>query len=147
MCANCQSLQDLHCCDLWCCVHWPAVCGCPQLHQGPSCCQPYCGHPQSHPSDRQLFSRGGEARKGDTSHHYAIRIVPKFPHALHPLLCHTLPLFLPQTQGEVELSEVHFSYPTRPEVEVLKGLSLNVQQGQTLALVGPVGVARVQWCL
>ena len=37
---------------------------------------------------------------------------------------------------------MHFSYPTRPEVEVLKGLSLSVQQGKTLALVGPSGCGK-----
>ena len=56
--------------------------------------------------------------------------------------CHTLPLFLPQALGEVEFSNVHFSYPARPEVEVLKGLSLSVQQGKTLALVGPSGCGK-----
>ena len=44
--------------------------------------------------------------------------------------------------GEVEVSEVHFSYPARPEVEVLKGLSVSVQQGKTLALVGPSGCGK-----
>ncbi len=37
---------------------------------------------------------------------------------------------------------MHFSYPTRPEVEVLKGLNVSVQQGQTLALVGPSGCGK-----
>ena len=45
-------------------------------------------------------------------------------------------------QGAISVREVHFSYPTRPTVEVLEGLSLSVQPGQTLALVGPSGCGK-----
>ncbi|XP_078466381.1 ATP-dependent translocase ABCB1-like isoform X1 [Lampetra planeri] len=41
--------------------------------------------------------------------------------------------------GELQLSGVHFRYPTRPHAEVLRGVSLRVSPGQTLALVGPSG--------
>uniref|UniRef100_S4R996 Uncharacterized protein n=1 Tax=Petromyzon marinus TaxID=7757 RepID=S4R996_PETMA len=41
--------------------------------------------------------------------------------------------------GELQLSGVHFRYPTRPHAEVLRGVSLRVAPGQTLALVGPSG--------
>lgn len=38
----------------------------------------------------------------------------------------------------IELEDVHFEYPSRPDIEVFKGLNLKVRNGETLALVGPV---------
>jgi ATP-binding cassette subfamily B (MDR/TAP) protein 1 len=40
-------------------------------------------------------------------------------------------------RGEIELKDVHFSYPTRPDEPVHRGLSLQVPAGKTVALVGP----------
>ena len=40
------------------------------------------------------------------------------------------------------VKSVHFSYPTRPDVPVLQGLSVSVKPGQTLALVGPSGCGK-----
>ena len=34
---------------------------------------------------------------------------------------------------------VHFAYPTRPQKKVMKNFSLNINRGQTIALVGPSG--------
>ena len=42
-------------------------------------------------------------------------------------------------RGEVEFSEVRFRYPSRPEIEVIKGISFSVQPGEKIALVGPSG--------
>lgn len=42
-------------------------------------------------------------------------------------------------EGLIEFSEVHFSYPTRPEQPVLRGLSLSVKPGQYIAFVGGSG--------
>ena len=41
--------------------------------------------------------------------------------------------------GRVEFSGVSFAYPTRPDVVVLKDLSLTVEPEQTVALVGESG--------
>lgn len=45
----------------------------------------------------------------------------------------------PPLRGEVEFRNVHFRYSSRPEVEVLKGISFAVQPGEKVALVGPSG--------
>jgi ATP-binding cassette subfamily B (MDR/TAP) protein 1 len=47
-------------------------------------------------------------------------------------------------EGTVEFRDVHFRYPTRPDVPVLRGLNLTVRPGQYIALVGPSGKSRSQ---
>ncbi|EQC39771.1 hypothetical protein SDRG_03197 [Saprolegnia diclina VS20] len=45
----------------------------------------------------------------------------------------------PYCNGKVEARDLVFSYPTRPEDVVLRGYSLTIEQGQTVALVGSSG--------
>lgn len=45
-------------------------------------------------------------------------------------------------EGSIELRDVHFRYPTRPEVPVLRGLNLTVKAGQYVALVGASGCGK-----
>ncbi|XP_028833451.1 ATP-dependent translocase ABCB1 [Denticeps clupeoides] len=45
-------------------------------------------------------------------------------------------------EGNVRFEDVHFRYPSRPEVPVLLGLRLKVRKGQTLALVGSSGCGK-----
>jgi ATP-binding cassette subfamily B (MDR/TAP) protein 1 len=42
-------------------------------------------------------------------------------------------------QGHIRFQDVHFRYPTRPGVRVLRGVSLHVEQGSYIALVGASG--------
>ena len=47
-----------------------------------------------------------------------------------------------KVSGAVALDTVHFSYPSRPDVPVLQGLSVNLEPGKSLALVGPSGCGK-----
>lgn len=44
--------------------------------------------------------------------------------------------------GNVKAEGVHFEYPTRPNVKVLRGLSLSALKGQSIALVGASGCGK-----
>ena len=44
--------------------------------------------------------------------------------------------------GTVQLRSVRFRYPTRPDIKVLRGVTLTVQKGQKLALVGSSGCGK-----
>lgn len=46
---------------------------------------------------------------------------------------------LEDIQGEIELKEVYFSYPARPEELIFNGFSLHIPSGTTAALVGQSG--------
>lgn len=50
-----------------------------------------------------------------------------------------LGLELESVAGQVELKNVDFSYPSRPEVRILSNFSLTVPAGKTIALVGSSG--------
>jgi ATP-binding cassette subfamily B protein len=53
------------------------------------------------------------------------------------------PLSLPlPARGEVEFSDVRFSYPTRSGVSALNGVSFAVRQGEKVAIVGPSGAGK-----
>lgn len=41
--------------------------------------------------------------------------------------------------GDIIYKDVHFSYPTRKEMEILKGVNLHIKEGQKIALVGQSG--------
>ncbi|XP_069585917.1 ATP-dependent translocase ABCB1-like isoform X3 [Ranitomeya imitator] len=44
--------------------------------------------------------------------------------------------------GDIEFKNIHFAYPSRPDVQVLLGLNLKVPAGKTIALVGMSGCGK-----
>uniref|UniRef100_X2B039 Bile salt export pump n=1 Tax=Capitella teleta TaxID=283909 RepID=X2B039_CAPTE len=44
--------------------------------------------------------------------------------------------------GNIEFKDVHFKYPSRPDVKVLNGFSMKASVGQTVALVGSSGCGK-----
>mgnify|MGYP003641776267 FL=1 len=48
----------------------------------------------------------------------------------------------PTFQGKIAFANVGFHYPTRPEMEVLKGLSFHVNPGEKVALAGHSGAGK-----
>ncbi|QAX86049.1 ABC transporter ATP-binding protein [Pseudomonas sp. DTU12.3] len=47
-----------------------------------------------------------------------------------------------RVRGELQLQDVRFSYPSRPESYAVNGLNLTIRPGETLALVGPSGAGK-----
>ncbi|MEN9958091.1 MAG: hypothetical protein RLZZ474_335 [Bacteroidota bacterium] len=44
--------------------------------------------------------------------------------------------------GKICIENVHFSYPSRPSVEILKGISIDIEPGQKIAIVGTSGTGK-----
>merc|ERR1719480_219468 len=45
-------------------------------------------------------------------------------------------------QGNVEVKEAEFHYPTRPNIQILKRLQLSIKKGESIALVGESGCGK-----
>jgi ABC-type multidrug transport system fused ATPase/permease subunit len=44
--------------------------------------------------------------------------------------------------GAIDLQDIHFSYPSRSSVEILKGISFTIEPGQKIAIVGTSGTGK-----
>ena len=51
----------------------------------------------------------------------------------------TSEMVLEEIKGEIELKDVYFRYPARPDVQIFSGFSLHIPMGTTAALVGQSG--------
>ncbi|WP_367389971.1 ABC transporter ATP-binding protein [Lewinella sp. LCG006] len=51
----------------------------------------------------------------------------------------TVPTENIRLNGAIRYEQVHFTYPTRPDIDVLKGIDLEIQPGKKIALVGASG--------
>ncbi|KAJ2542755.1 hypothetical protein GGH12_002614 [Coemansia sp. RSA 1822] len=45
-------------------------------------------------------------------------------------------------RGDISFRNIHFSYPSRPDVPILKGFNLEIRPGQKIALVGESGCGK-----
>ncbi|NOT40634.1 MAG: ATP-binding cassette domain-containing protein [Alphaproteobacteria bacterium] len=52
------------------------------------------------------------------------------------------PVAMPAPQGRVRFERVTFEYPMRPGISALKDFSLEINPGETIALVGPSGAGK-----
>ena len=52
------------------------------------------------------------------------------------------PHTLPAVSGNIEIDQLCFAYPSRPDVLAIDNLTLTVRAGETLALVGPSGAGK-----
>lgn len=49
------------------------------------------------------------------------------------------PVNRPKVSGHIRFENVHFEYPSRPEMPVLRGIDMDIQPGEKIALVGQSG--------
>ncbi|WP_431300621.1 ABC transporter transmembrane domain-containing protein [Tabrizicola sp. BL-A-41-H6] len=64
-------------------------------------------------------------------------------HTDDPVKDPAAPVALPRpVQGRIAFEDVTFRYPARPETSALNGISLAVNPGETIALVGPSGAGK-----
>lgn len=56
-------------------------------------------------------------------------------------------IVLNNVRGEVRFENVQFRYPTRPDTKILRGLTLSIKAGSTVALVGGSGESLLSFSL
>lgn len=86
-----------------------------------------------------------EARDGAVAMRRVVELLERTPALLGP----ADGLRPERVDGRVEFLNVHFAYPARPDVPVLRGLNLDLEAGKVTALVGDSGSGKttVAWLL
>jgi ATP-binding cassette subfamily B protein len=86
-----------------------------------------------------LSETGGEVAQASGAAERLFEILAIKPTITPPARPLQLPL---PPRGEVAFSDVKFSYPTRPNVSALGGVSFQVARGEKIAIVGPSGAGK-----
>src|SRR5580692_2858983 len=86
-----------------------------------------------------LSEIGGEIAAASGAAERLFEILAIKPAILPPAQPLTLPM---PPRGEAAFEDVRFSYPTRPNISALNGVSFRVRQGEKLAIVGPSGAGK-----
>jgi ATP-binding cassette, subfamily B, bacterial len=86
-----------------------------------------------------LSETGGEIASASGAAERLFEILAIKPVIFRPAQPKPLPV---PPRGEAAFEDVRFSYPTRPNVSALNGVSFAVRQGEKLAIVGPSGAGK-----
>lgn len=82
--------------------------------------------------DMQVFNQAKVAGKE------VFQVIQRKPSAINNSEAKTLG----HIEGNIDIREVHFAYPSRPQKLVLQGFSLSIPAGQNIALVGSSGCGK-----